>query len=75
MLKRTSERWHPLPGAPRRNRVECLSKEGHFNSQRGSGLSSRVLLGAYLVDRGRIDMLRIIVEILRYVRRVRAAFA
>ena len=45
----TSERWHPLPGAPRRNRVKCSSKEGHVNSRRGSGLSSRALFAALLV--------------------------
>ena len=40
------ERWHPLPGAQRRNMVKCSSKEGHVNSLQGSGLSSRVLFGA-----------------------------
>ena len=44
----TSERWHPLPGAPRRNRGKCSSKEGHVNSLRGSGLSSRALFAALL---------------------------
>ena len=47
-FRRTSERWHPLPGAPRRNRVNGSSKEGHVDSRRGSGLLSRVLFAAFM---------------------------
>ena len=50
LLDRTSERWHPLPGAPRRNRAKCSSKESHVNSRRGSGLSSRALFDLVVVS-------------------------
>jgi hypothetical protein len=49
-LGRTSERWRPLPGVPRGNGVKRSIQQGHDNSQRGGGLSSRALFDLVVVS-------------------------